>query len=105
MATVLEGCTTEEQSSVAGLLWAKGLNAKDIYKEIIYIYGGNCSSRKTVHNCDENRGRHFAYDEEVETERRKWSRKQTKDFCPAGFEALVKRWDKYINVGGGYVEK
>jgi hypothetical protein len=23
----------------------------------------------------------------------------------AGFDALVKRWDKCINVGGGYVEK
>jgi hypothetical protein len=34
MATVLEGCTTEEQSSVVRFffLWAKGLNAKDIRK-------------------------------------------------------------------------
>jgi hypothetical protein len=23
----------------------------------------------------------------------------------AGFDTLVKRWDKCINVGGGYVEK
>jgi hypothetical protein len=29
----------------------------------------------------------------------------TKDFYSAGFDALVKRWDKCINVGGGYVEK
>jgi hypothetical protein len=35
---------------------------------------------------------------------RKWLRQQSKDFCAAGFE-LIKRWDKYINVGGGYVEK
>jgi hypothetical protein len=28
-----------------------------------------------------------------------------KDFYAAGFDALVKRWDKCINVGGGYVEK
>jgi hypothetical protein len=28
-----------------------------------------------------------------------------KDFNAAGFEALVKRWDKCIGVGGGYVEK
>jgi hypothetical protein len=32
MATVLEQCITEEQYSVVRLLWAKGLNAKDIYK-------------------------------------------------------------------------
>jgi hypothetical protein len=36
---------------------------------------------------------------------RKWLRKQSKDFYAVGFEALVKRWDKFINVGGGYVEK
>jgi hypothetical protein len=32
-------------------------------------------------------------------------RRQTKDFYAAGFEALVKRQDKCIIVGGGYVEK
>jgi hypothetical protein len=36
---------------------------------------------------------------------RKWLRQQSKDFYAAGFEALVKRWDKRISVGGGYVEK
>jgi hypothetical protein len=34
-----------------------------------------------------------------------WLRQQSKDFCAAGFDVLVKRWDKCINVGGGYVEK
>jgi hypothetical protein len=47
----------------------------------------------------------FADDEEVETETGKWLRQQSKDFYIASFEALVKRWDKCINVGGGYVEK
>jgi hypothetical protein len=47
----------------------------------------------------------FADDEEVETEVRKGLRQQSKDFYLAGFAALVKRWDKCINVGGGYVEK
>jgi hypothetical protein len=28
-----------------------------------------------------------------------------KNFYAAGFDALVKRWEKCINVGGGYVEK
>jgi hypothetical protein len=27
------------------------------------------------------------------------------DFYAAGFNALVKWWDKCISVGGGYVEK
>jgi hypothetical protein len=36
---------------------------------------------------------------------RKWLTQQPKDFCAAGYDALVKRWNKCINVGGGYVEK
>jgi hypothetical protein len=42
-------------------------------------------------------------DDEMEV--RKWLRQQSKDFCAAGFDALVKRWGQCINVGGGYVEK
>jgi hypothetical protein len=34
-------------------LWAKGLNAKDINKEMLPVYGGKCFSRKAVHNCVE----------------------------------------------------
>jgi hypothetical protein len=32
-------------------------------------------------------------------------RQQSKDFYAVSFDAIVKTWDKYINVGGGYVEK
>jgi hypothetical protein len=46
MATVLEECTIEEQRSVMRFLWAKGLNAKDIHKEMFSVYGGKCLSRK-----------------------------------------------------------
>jgi hypothetical protein len=46
-----------------------------------------------------------ADDEEFETEMRKRLRQQSKDFRDAGLDALAKRWDKFINVGGGYVEK
>jgi hypothetical protein len=31
--------------------------------------------------------------------------RQSKDSYAVGFNALVQRWDKCINVGGGYVEK
>jgi hypothetical protein len=34
----------------------------------------------------------------------KWLRKQSEHFYADGFDAMVKRWDKYINVGG-YVKK
>jgi hypothetical protein len=50
-------------------------------------------------------GTYFFDDEEVETEVRKWLRQQSKGCYAAGFDALVKRWDKCVNVGGGYVGK
>jgi hypothetical protein len=48
-------------------------------------------------------GKRFA-DEEVEAEVRKWLRQQSNDFYAAGLNILVKRWDKCINIGGGYVD-
>jgi hypothetical protein len=50
-------------------------------------------------------GKRFTDDKEVETEVRKWLRQQSKDFYVAGFDAIVKRYDKCISVAGGYVEK
>jgi predicted HD phosphohydrolase len=50
-------------------------------------------------------GKRFADDEEVETEVWKRLRQQSKDFYAVSFDTVVKRWDKCINVGGGYVEK
>jgi hypothetical protein len=50
-------------------------------------------------------GKGFADDEEVEEEVRKWLRQQSKDFYAAGFDKLVKRYDKCISVGGEHVEK
>jgi hypothetical protein len=48
MATVLEQCTIEEQHSAVRFLWAKGLIARDIHKEMFPVYGGKCLSRKAV---------------------------------------------------------
>jgi hypothetical protein len=53
MMTVLEEYTTKEQSSVVRLLSAKGLNAKDIHKDMFPVYGGKCLSPKAVHNLVE----------------------------------------------------
>jgi hypothetical protein len=46
-------------------LWAKGLNAKDIHKEMFPAYVGKCLSRKAVHSRAEKR---FGDDEDVEME-------------------------------------
>jgi hypothetical protein len=71
-----------------------------IYKYFLFKVGSVCRLKR--YNLD---GKSFSDDEEVETEVRKWPKQRSKDFHAAGFDALVKRWDKCINVGGGYVEK
>jgi hypothetical protein len=104
MATLLEGYTTEEQRSLLRFMWAKGLNAKDIHKEIVLIYGGKCLSRKAVRNWVEkfSQGRSRVADEArpgaevVQT--------TVKNSYAAGYEALKKRWNKCISFDGGYVE-
>jgi hypothetical protein len=48
-------------------------------------------------------GKCLANDEEIEPEVRDMSETK-KTFYPAGFDALVKRRDKCISVGGGHVE-
>jgi hypothetical protein len=82
-------------------LWAKGFNAKDIHKELIPVYGGKCLSRKAVHN--------WAANVSLMTKKLKQrcgsDRDKSEEFSAAGFDALVKRWDKSINVRSGYVEK
>jgi hypothetical protein len=48
MANVLGECITEEQRCVVRFLWSKGLNAKDIRKEMFPVYGGKYLSCKAV---------------------------------------------------------
>jgi hypothetical protein len=50
MVAVLEEYTTENQNTVVRFSWAKGLHAKDIYKEMFSLYALNCLSHKVVHS-------------------------------------------------------
>jgi hypothetical protein len=54
MATVLEEYTTGKQRTFVRYLGAKGLSAKDVYKEIFSVYGEKCLSREAVHNWAAN---------------------------------------------------
>jgi hypothetical protein len=69
------------------------------------VYGGKCLSRKGFHNWVEkfSQGRSKVADDETEVW--KWLKKRSINFHAGGFDALVKQWDKCINVGGGYVGK
>jgi hypothetical protein len=48
--TVASECTTLEQRSVVRFLWAKGVESKNIHKEMLPIYGEKCPSRQAVSN-------------------------------------------------------
>ena len=50
MAVPLNTCTTIEQRGVVRFLWAKGMAAKDIHKEMLPMYGEHCLSHQAVHN-------------------------------------------------------
>jgi hypothetical protein len=72
-----------------------------IHKEMFPVYGGKCLSLKTVHS--------WAANVSLMTKRlqrgAEVAETTVKDCYAAGFNALLKRWNKCINVGGGYVEK
>ena len=50
MAAPLNTCITIEQRGVVRFLWAKGMAAKDIHKEMLPMYGEHCLSRQAVRN-------------------------------------------------------
>ena len=50
MAAPLSTCTKIEQRGVVRFLWAKNMEAKNIHKEMLPMYGEHCLSRQAVHN-------------------------------------------------------
>jgi hypothetical protein len=100
MTTVLEECITEDQRSGERFFVGKRVFLKKCF---LFTVGSVCRVKQfTTGSRNYHLGcKRFADDEEVETEVRKWLRQQSKDFYAAGFDALVKRWDKCISVGGG----
>jgi hypothetical protein len=61
------------------LLWAKGLNAKYIHKEMFPVYGGTHLPCKAVHNWVEKFSQGLSKVADDETEVQKWLRQQSKD--------------------------
>ena len=112
MAAPLNICTTIEQRGVVRFLWEKIMEAKDIHKEMLPMYGEHCLSRQAIHNWVQkfSEGRTIIEDEHragrpVEIATSETFRQQPKEFYAAGFQGLVKRWDKCLNLYGDYVEK
>ena len=105
MAALLSTCTKIKKRGVVRFLWAKNMEAKDIHKEMLPIYGEHGLSRQAVHNwvLKFSEGRRSIEDEHRFG--RITFRQQPKEFFAAGFHRLVKRWDKCLNLYGDYVEK
>jgi hypothetical protein len=82
--------TVFEDGPLVCFLLAKGLNAKDIHKEMFSVYGGKYLSRKAVHIWVDkfSQGRSKVADEaEV-------AGTTVRRFYVTGFDALAKRWTK-----------
>jgi hypothetical protein len=79
----------------------KGLNAKDIHKEMFPVYGGKCLVHNYVGNFSQGRSK-VADDAPSVVE---VAETAVKDLHAEGFDALVRQWDKCFNVGAGYGEK
>jgi hypothetical protein len=90
MATVFEGVLPKIRILLCVFLWAKGLNAKDIHKEMFPIYRRKCLSLKAFHIWVEKFSQGRLKVSDNETEVRKWLRQQSNHFYAAGFDALVK---------------
>ena len=101
----LSTCTTIEQRGIVRFLWAKKMEAKDIHKEMLPMYGEHCLSCQAVHNWvqkflegwtnieDEHQA---GWPVEIATPE---TSHHIKD------RGLVKWWDKCLNLYGDYVEK
>jgi uncharacterized protein (UPF0147 family) len=73
----------------AFFLWSKGLNTKDIHKEVFPVYGGKCLSRKAVHNWV-RKFKDVRKSQMMPEQVRKWLRQQSEDFYAAGLDTLVR---------------
>ena len=93
MAAPLSTCTKIEQRGVVRFLWTKNMEAKDIHKEMLPMYGEHCLSRQAVHNWVQKFSEGRTSIEVEHRAVRAWFRKQPKEFFAAGFQGLVKRWD------------
>jgi hypothetical protein len=106
MATVLQECITEEQRSVVRFFYGQRDSMQRIFIKKYFLFMVGCFYRlKRFTTVSRNSLKDVRKSQVMPDQARKWLRQQSEDFYAAGFDALVKRWDKCMNVGGRYVEK
>jgi hypothetical protein len=108
-APLMSTCTKIEQRDVVRFFFLFNMEAKDIHKEMLPMYGEHCLSRQAVHNWVQkfSERRTSIEDEHSAVERavRAWFQQQPKEFFFVFFQGLVKRWDKCLNLYGDDVDK
>jgi hypothetical protein len=105
MATVLEVYTTEEQRSVVRFYGQKdSIQMIFIKKCFLFIVWSVCRIKRLTIGSRISL-KDVRKSQMMPAQVRKWLRQQSEDFYAAGFDALLKRWDKCINVNRRYVEK
>jgi hypothetical protein len=82
---------------------AKGFNARANHKEMFPVCGG-VSHVKRFTVGSKNSIKDVRKSQMMPNQVPKWLKQQSKDFYAEGFNALVKRRENCINVGGRYVE-
>jgi hypothetical protein len=105
MVTRLEECATKKQHSVVRFLWEEGLDAKIFIKKCFPFIVGSVCHIKRFTTGSRNSLEGVQKSQMMPDQVQKWLSQQSKYFYAADSDALVKQWDKCINVGGGYVEK
>jgi hypothetical protein len=105
MAKVLE-CSTEEQRSDMHFFCGQKDSMQRIFikKYFLFTVGSVCRVKRFTAGS-RNSLKDVRKPQVMPGQVRKWLRQQLKDFYAAGFDALVKRWDKHISVSRGYFEK
>ena len=68
-------------------------------------YGEHCLSRQAIHSWVQKFSERGTSIEEERRVGRITFQQQPQEFYAARFQGLVKRWDKCLNLYGGYAEK
>jgi hypothetical protein len=106
MATVFEECTTENRVSVVRFCGQKDSIQRIFVKKCFLFTVGSVCRVKRFTTGSRISLMDVRKSQMITDQVRKWLRQHSpEDFYAAGFDELVKRCDKCINVDGGYVEK
>jgi hypothetical protein len=105
MATVLESVLPKSSVLLCAFFVGKRTNQRIFIKKYFLFTMGSVFRVKLFTTGSRNSLKDLRKSQMMADWVRKWLGQQSRGLYAAGFEPLVKRWEKCISVGGGYVEK